>query len=211
MLVISLSHNPTLEIMRKKRFSAYMKILFLILFFLCLVQLLSAPTKDFTLRTLMIRNAMKYVENRHHELEFIRFINDLGRRESGNNWQCVNCIGCFGEWQFAESTVQFLGYKNVTLKKFKANPYIFPRELQWKVLESLIKVNLVLMKDYERFIGDTIKGVPITKSGMIAAAHLGGARSVKLFLTSEGRLDKKDILGTAVSNYMKRFGFYDID
>ena len=159
----------------------------------------------------MIRNAIKYLENRHHELEFIRFINDLGRRESGNNWQCVNCIGCFGEWQFAESTVQFLGFKNVTLKKFKANPYIFPRELQWKVLESLIKVNLVLMKDYEHFIGDTIKGVPITKSGMIAAAHLGGARSVKLFLTSDGRLDKKDILGTAVSNYMKRFGFYDLD
>ena len=197
--------------MRKKRFSAYMKILFLTLFFMCLVQLVSAPTKDFTLRTLMIRNAMKYLENRHHELEFLRFINDLGRRESGNNWQCVNIIGCFGEWQFAESTVQFLGFKNVTLKKFKANPYIFPRELQWKVLESLIKVNLVLMKDYEHFIGDTIKGVPITKSGMIAAAHLGGARSVKLFLTSDGRLDKEDILGTAVSNYMKRFSFYDID
>lgn len=197
--------------MRKKRFSAYMKILFLTLFFMCLVQLVSAPTKDFTLRTLMIRNAMKYLENRHHELEFLRFINDLGRRESGNNWQCVNIIGCFGEWQFAESTVQFLGFKNVTLKKFKANPYIFPRELQWKVLESLIKVNLVLMKDYEHFIGDTIKGVPITKSGMIAAAHLGGARSVKLFLTSDGRLDKEDVLGTAVSNYMKRFSFYDID
>jgi len=197
--------------MRKKRFSAYMKILFLTLFFMCLVQFVSAPTKDFTLRTLMIRNAMKYLENRHHELEFIRFINDLGRRESGNNWQCVNCIGCFGEWQFAESTVQFLGFKNVTLKKFKANPYIFPRELQWKVLESLIKVNLFLMKDYEHFIGDTIKGVPITKSGMIAAAHLGGARSVKLFLTSDGRLDKEDILGTAVSNYMKRFSYYDID
>jgi len=46
---------------------------------------------------------------------------------------------------------------------------------------------------------------------MIAAAHLGGARSVKLFLTSDGRLDKKDILGTEVSNYMKRFGFYDLD
>jgi hypothetical protein len=197
--------------MRKKRFSAYMKILFLTLFFMCLVQLVSAPTKDFPLRTLMIRNAMKYLENRHHELEFLRFINDLGRRESGNNWQCVNIIGCFGEWQFAESTVQFLGFKNVTLKKFRANPYIFPRELQWKVLESLIKVNLVLMKDYEHFIGDTIKGVPISKSGMIAAAHLGGARSVKLFLTSDGRLDKEDVLGTAVSNYMKRFSFYDID
>jgi hypothetical protein len=197
--------------MRKKKFSAYMKILSLATFFMCLAQFVSAPTKDFTLRMQMIRSAMKYSDNRHHELEFIRFINDLGHRESGNNWLSVNCIGCFGEWQFAESTVHYLGYKNVTLKKFKKNPEIFPPELQRRVLESLIKVNLVLMKDYEQFIGDTIKGVPVTKSGMIAAAHLGGAQSVKLFLTSDGRLDKEDVLGTAVSNYMKRFSFYDID
>ena len=48
------------------------------------------------------------------------------------------------------------------------------------------------MSDY---IGETIKGVTVTKSGMIAAAHLGGARSVKLFLTSNGKLDKADVLG----------------
>jgi hypothetical protein len=197
--------------MRKKKFSAYMKILSLAIFFMCLAQFVSAPTKDFTLRMLMFKSGIAYAENRHHELEFKRFINDLGHRESGNNWLSVNCIGCFGEWQFAESTVHYLGYKHVTLKKFKTNPEVFPPELQRKVLESLIKVNLVLMKDYERFIGDTIKGVPVTKSGMIAAAHLGGAKSVRLFLESDGRLDKEDVLGTAVSNYMRRFSFYDID
>lgn len=158
----------------------------------------------------MLKNGMKYAEKRHHELEFKRFINDLGRRESGNNWLCINCIGCFGEWQFAESTIHYLGYKHVTLKEFKTNPDIFPPELQRKVLESLIKVNLFLMKDYERYIGETIKGVIVTKSGMIAAAHLGGARSVRLFLTSDGILDKADALGTKVSNYMKKFSFYDI-
>ncbi len=102
---------------------------------------------------------MKFAERIHHESEFNRFINDLGRRESGNNWLSVNCIGCFGEWQFAESTIHYLGYKHVTLKKFKTNPDIFPPELQRKVLESLIKLNLVLLKDYYDYIGDTIKGV----------------------------------------------------
>jgi hypothetical protein len=144
-------------------------------------------------------------------LEFSRFVNDLGRRESGNNWQSVNCIGCFGEWQFAESTIHYLGYKHVTTKKFRSDPWIFPPELQRKVLESLIKVNLVLMKRYESYIGDTVNGVPITKSGMIAAAHLGGARSVRLFLSSNGKLDKADVLGTRVSNYMLKFGFYDLE
>jgi hypothetical protein len=197
--------------MRIEIFSATMKIAFLVIIFMCPFNHTSAPTKDFTLRMMVLRNGMVYAEERIHNLEFDRFVTDLGYRESGNNWQSVNCIGCFGEWQFAESTVHYLGYKHVTLKKFRTDPGIFPPELQRKVLESLIKVNLVLMKKYESYIGDTINGVPITKSGMIAAAHLGGARSVKLFLSSKGKLDRADVLGTRVSNYMKKFSFYDID
>jgi hypothetical protein len=197
--------------MRKKKFSVYMKILFLTLLFMCLMQGISAPTKGYSQRRMMITDATKLAERIHHENEFNRFINDLGRRESGNNWMSINLIGCFGEWQFAESTIHYLGFRQVTLKKFRKNPEIFPPDLQRSALESLIKVNLVLMKDYDHYIGETIRGVTITKSGMIAAAHLGGARSVKLFLTSEGKLDKADILGTRVSNYMKKFSFYDID
>ena len=197
--------------MRKKRFSAYMKILFLTLLFMCLEHGASAPTKGYTLRKLIWNNAREFAENRHHESEFKRFITDLGFRESGNNWLSVNCIGCFGEWQFAESTVHYLGFKHVTLKKFKKDPDIFPPEVQRKALESLIKINLVLLKKYEHYIGDTIGAVVVTKSGMIAASHLGGAQSVRLFLASDGRIDKADVLGTSVRDYMKRFSFYDID
>jgi hypothetical protein len=197
--------------MRKRKFSAYMKILFLAVLFMCLENGVSAPTKDYHLRRMMIVNATKFAERINHESEFNRFVNDLGRRESGNNWLSINLIGCFGEWQFAESTVHYLGYKHVTLKKFKNDPEVFPPGLQRKVLESLIKINMVFLKDFERYIGDTIRGVAVTKSGMIAAAHLGGAGSVKLFLTSKGRLDKEDVLGTSVSNYMRKFSFYDID
>jgi len=159
----------------------------------------------------MFRNGMKCAQVRHHELEFERFVTDLGRRESGNNWLCINRFGYFGEWQFAESTVHYLGYKQVTLKKFKSDPEIFPPQMQRKALESLIKVNLFLMKDYKGYTGQTINGVTITKSGMIAAAHLGGYVSVKRYLSSGGKLDKKDALGTAVSNYMRKFADYDID
>jgi hypothetical protein len=197
--------------MRKEKFSDYMKIMSLILLFMCFVQNVSAPTKDFPIRLSMLRNAMKFAEARCHELEFERFVNDLGRRESGNNWLCINRYGFFGEWQFAESTVHYLGYKQVTLKKFKSDPEIFPPELQRKALESLIKVNMFLLKDYQGYIGQTINGVTITRSGMIAAAHLGGYVSVKKYLSTGGRLDRKDGFGTAVSNYMKKFGGYEID
>jgi len=192
-------------------FSAYMKILFLPFFFMCIGYSVSAPTKDYHLRRLMFKNAAEFADLLYHKSEFTRFINDLGYRESANNWKSVNFIGCFGEWQFAESTIHYLGFKQVTLKKFRKDPNVFPRELQVKALESLIKVNLFLLRDYEHYIGDTIKGVIVTKSGLIAASHLGGARSVKLFLASDGRLNKKDALGTSVGNYMKKFSFYDLD
>jgi len=197
--------------MGKNAFSAYMKITFLTCFFMCVTQIVSAPTKDLLLKALIVKEALEFMDMRFHESEFNRFINDLGHKESGNNWLSVNCIGCFGEWQFAESTVHFLGYKNITLRKFKADPNIFPRELQRKVLESLIKVNLVLLKDYGHYMGDTIKGVVITKSGLIAASHLGGAQSVRLFLASGGRINKEDVLGTSVFDYLKRFSFYDLN
>ena len=208
--VFIFTQNLTTEIMRIKKFSFCMKVLIMMMLFMCLVQEISAPTKDFQLRFSMFRTGMEVAEIRHHELEFERFVNDLGRRESGNNWLCINRYGYFGEWKFAESTLHYLGYKQITLKKFRTDPAIFPPELQRGALESLIKVNLFLIKDYEHHIGDIINGVTITRSGMIAAAHLGGYVSVKRYLSSGGKMDKKDALGTAVSNYMKKFGSYDI-
>jgi hypothetical protein len=179
--------------------------------FLFVFQAANAPVIDFHLKIDVIMAGTLYLDKKHHEAEFGRFISDLGRSESGNNWLCVNCIGCFGEWQFAESTVHYLGYKNITLRKFRTNPAIFPREKQREVLESLIKVNLALLRDYDRFIGDTVGGVVITKSGMIAASHLGGAGSLKLFLLSNGRISKTDILGTSVCDYLNKFRYYDLN
>ena len=160
---------------------------------------------------LEFRKISDYSDKLLHEYEFTRFVHDLGYSESKNNWLCINRIGCFGEWQFSERTLHYLGYKNITLKKFKADPGIFPREMQRKALESLIKINLCLLRDYEHFIGDTINGVVVTKSGMIAASHLGGARGLKLFLNSDGRINRKDVIGTTISDYLDKFRHYDLE
>ncbi|MCJ7448563.1 MAG: hypothetical protein MUO72_12815 [Bacteroidales bacterium] len=170
----------------------------------------TAPAIDFRSKISKLRYLTEYAEKWHHELEYSRFVNDLGRRESGNNWLSVNRIGCFGEYQFAESTLRYLGYKKVTLKKFKADPNIFPREAQKDALKLLIKVNLHLLRGYDHFIGDTIKGTVITKSGMIAAAHLGGAWTLKQYLNSNGRINKKDVLGTSINDYLRKFCYYDL-
>jgi len=188
-----------------------MRRVFLTILIILAPQICSAPILDFRLNMLRFLSVSGHVKIKFHESEFSRFINDLGHRESGNNWLSVNRIGCFGEWQFAESTLRYLGYKKITLKKFKADPAIFPRELQVQALMNLIKVNLSYLTHYEHFIGDTIKGVVISKSGMIAASHLGGAGSLQKFLNSNGRINKKDAFGTSIYDYLKKFGDYDLE
>ena len=171
----------------------------------------SAPAVDFRLNLIKFKSLSEDVDEKHHDSEFLRFMDDLGYRESHNNWLSVNRIGCFGEWQFAESTLNYLGYRTITLKKFKANPKIFPRVLQMKALRNLIKVNLAYLMDYKNFIGVSIKGISITKSGMIAASHLGGAGSLKKFLDSKGAINHKDAFGTSISDYLKQFSYYDLE
>lgn len=185
---------------------AFLTILSILVSHIC-----TAPTVDFRLKLLKFRSITEYVEKRYHESEFLRFIDDLGYRESGNNWLSINRIGCFGEWQFAESTLQYLGYRSITLRKFRKNPKIFPRELQMKALRTLIKVNLAYLTNYENFVGDSVKGITISKSGMIAASHLGGAGSLKKFLNSKGEINNKDAFGTSISDYLKLFCHYNLE
>jgi hypothetical protein len=187
-----------------------MRRVFLTFILVFIAHICSAPNVDMEVGKLRMKSVFEFLSKRYHESEFTRFVNDLGLRESGNNWLCVNLIGCFGEWQFDESTLNYLGY-NITLKKFKAHPEIFPREMQLEALKTLIKVNLLILADYERYIGDTIKDIAITKSGMIAASHLGGAASLEKYLDSNGRINRKDILGTSISDYLKKFSKYDLE
>jgi hypothetical protein len=187
-----------------------MRRIILTLIFILISHICGAPSIGFRLQSEKFKSAYEKIMKRHHESELGRLITDLGYSESGNNWQSVNLIGCFGEWQFDESTLKYLGYRTITLKRFQADPDIFPRDLQMKALKNLIRVNLFLLNDYEHFIGDSINGVKITKSGMIAASHLGGAGSVQKFLSSRGSINRKDVLGTSILDYLKKFRSYDL-
>jgi hypothetical protein len=187
-----------------------MKIAFLIILLTIISPVCHAPSVDFELKMNRLRTMIEYANKRHHELEFSRFILDLGYRESQNNWMAVNLIGCFGEWQFAESTLKVMGYRKITLKKFKSDPNIFPRETQLQALRGLIKLNMHYLRNHEHHIGNTINDVIITRSGMIAASHLGGAGTVMAFLDSGGKINRKDVLGTSVYDYMKEFSGYDL-
>lgn len=67
------------------------------------------------------------------------------------------------------------------------------------------------LKDYHKYEGQTIGGIKITKSGMIAMAHLLGHSGVKKFIDSGGKVVGQDALGTKGTEYLKNFADYNLD
>ena len=58
-------------------------------------------------------------------------------------------------------------------------------------------------------MGHHVKGVEITESGILAAAHLAGAGNVKKYLYSSGSMDVVDAYGTSITQYLRKFRGYD--
>ena len=139
----------------------------------------------------------------YHEDELNRFLNDIGFRESGNRYDITNTWGYMGKYQFGKSTLNGLGFK-VTRKEFLNNP-----QLQEEAMMALLLHNKEKLQTYiDTFDGQTINGMYISESGILAAAHLGGQGSVKRYFKN-GKVFK-DAYGTKITSYMKQFSGYDI-
>jgi hypothetical protein len=66
-------------------------------------------------------------------------------------------------------------------------------------------INFVMNNGLDKYVGETIAGVPVDYSAMIGIAHLGGNAGLKKFLQSDGRYDPADQLGTHLSDYGRKF------
>jgi len=132
------------------------------------------------------------------------FLLKLGKLESNNNWQIYNKYGYMGEWQLG--ALRTLGYHDITFKEFKKNPNIFPPDLQKEAVIKLMDFNEKRIDKYfSDYIGKSINGVEITKEGLLAAAHLGGLGSVRKYLYSNGKVNKRDAYKTSIEDYIKHF------
>ena len=132
------------------------------------------------------------------------FLDAIGFRESGNRYDIVNRYGYMGKYQFGKKTLKGLGIK-VTQDEFLNSPYI-----QEKAMYALLKQNKRSLRKYiAKYDGKYIHGVLVTESGLLAAAHLGGAGSVKKWFRT-GKV-KKDGNGVKITSYMERFGGYDLN
>jgi hypothetical protein len=139
----------------------------------------------------------------YHQQQLDSFLTAVGFRESGNRYHITNKWGYMGKYQFGKSTLKGLGFK-VTKKEFLSNP-----QLQEEAMMALLLHNKEKLQKYiDIFDGQTINGMLITESGILAAAHLGGQGSVKRYFKN-GKVFR-DGNGTKITSYMKKFSGYDI-
>ncbi len=146
------------------------------------------------------------------------FFEALGGRESNGNYQARNRYGYLGKYQFGKAALQDIGYRDKNgnwtgkngvnseadfLKKTDAQENAMKEftQLQWKRLKGL---------GADKYIGQTMGGINITKSGLLAAAHLGGPGNVIKFLKSGGQNVFKDGNNTPITEYMKKFGGFNL-
>ena len=133
------------------------------------------------------------------------FLNDIGNFESGNDYSKVNTLGYMGRFQFGLSTIQTLGYRDITKKEFINNP-----SLQDTMMIKNLRYNKRrLKKYYKHYVGKTRWGIKITESGMLAAAHLAGQGNVKRFLMYGE--NPSDAYGTSLSKYLSIFSGYELN
>ena len=134
-----------------------------------------------------------------------KFLEDLGFRESSGNYKAVNQFGYLGKYQFGRKTLNAINMKHISNRQFLSSP-----ELQEEAMQRLMLANYKTLKRYiKKYNGTIVHGVLITKSGVLAAAHLGGAGNVKKWFRRG--IVFKDANGTKITSYMKKFGGYNLD
>ncbi len=131
------------------------------------------------------------------------FLKAIGFKESGNRYDIVNRFGYMGKYQFGKRTLRGLGFK-ISKEEFLNSP-----EIQEAAMRKLLQTNKKYLQKYiDEFDGQVVNGILVTESGLLAAAHLGGAGSVKKWFKT-GKV-RKDGNGVKITTYMQQFSGYDL-
>ena len=158
---------------------------------------------------LKVNDVQKQIPNRivrSQPTELEKFLHHIALRESDNSPTIVNEYGMMGKYQFHPATVKELGFR-VTKTQFLSNA-----ELQDSVMVAYLRSNNKelnsLITKYENKV---VKGVKITRSGILAAAHLAGSTNVILFFqNANDREGTTDANGTSIREYMQTFSVYKL-
>lgn len=168
---------------------------------------------------------------------YLEFREALGKRESSDNYQCVNSLGYLGRYQFGKPRLWDFGYsidgwqpkwskeqiKNYPVVIINKEDFLKNANLQNDIFLAHVKDAIRQIKRHKlnEYIGKTILGIEITLSGLVAGFHLKGigsekkdkngkwtAPGIKHFVKYE--YDNADAYGTKISEYISKFAGYDL-
>jgi hypothetical protein len=157
-----------------------------------------------------------------------RFLLALAERESSLDPLCVNRAGYLGLFQMGEGAMIQADFyvqdqtpkKNDWIGSFteraaflevsSAQTYLQQAGSQEVAVRYFHDRNWARMTALrlDQYIGQTMNGVILSKSGMTAGAHLVGVGAVQQFIASNGQTIISDGNGTPITEYMTRFGGY---
>lgn len=132
------------------------------------------------------------------------FMRKVAIIESGGKHTATNEFGMMGKYQFSPSTVRILGF-NVSRQEFLRNS-----QLQDTVMLAYMKANHRELETLiNRYNGKVVKGVKVTRAGILAGAHFAGSHSVKQYFNGSGS-NITDARGTTLVKYMTYFSNFQL-
>lgn len=136
--------------------------------------------------------------------QYDMYFYEFRMQESTDNYKCVNPLGYMGAYGFGHEALSDIGLK-VPKELFLSN-----NEIQdWAFEHYLLLNKKRLRKELPKYNHKVVHGVYMTESGMLGAAHLGGAEGVKEFIYKG--VNRQDINGTSISDYLKKFAGYKLN
>jgi len=169
------------------------------LFSILLLAIKSPPSKPEFLEVHIEEEVIPVYIKSDYEL----FLDAMGHQESGNRYNVVNRYGYMGKYQFGKSTLKTLKIK-VTRQEFLNDTFL----QEYAMHKHLLYNKKRLDKYINKYEGQIVNDILVTESGLLAAAHLCGAGSVKKWFRT-GKI-AEDGNGVTITSYMKRFGGYDL-
>lgn len=154
------------------------------------------------------------------------YLSRLARMESGNNPGARNDYGYLGLYQMGEQALTEAGYYRPdgtarndwrgswtgkdsvrNMADFLSRPSVQTQAVtafsasQWSQIKNL---------DLDGYLEQTVGGVLITPSGLLAGAHLVGVGGLRRFLSSGGTASVRDGNGTSIATYLSALGGFDV-
>jgi hypothetical protein len=139
--------------------------------------------------------------------ELRQFMAKLAHAEGMGRTDVVNKYGYMGKYQFGRKTLNGIGFSHISNEEFLADV-----ALQDSAMVLLLKKNeRTLRTVIDTYSNQTVNGVYVTKSGILAGAHLVGPGGVLAFFYPEKyNFRVVDGNGRHISDYITTFGGYDI-